>query len=63
MSPVCQLAVSQLFRTDSVLPSRDVAELVASRAMALGYRLVSLVPYGRRGKWRLMLAYPVEVSA
>lgn len=60
---MCQLAVSELFRTDSVLPSRDVAELVASRAVALGYTLVSLVPYGRRGRWRLMLAYPEEVAA
>lgn len=60
---MCKLAVSELFRTDSVLPSRDVAELVASRAVALGYTLVSLVPYGWRGRWRLLLAYPTEVAA
>lgn len=55
---MCELRPGERYPLVSRHASRGLAEMLWARAEAVGYRLVSLTPYGMRGKWRLILAYP-----
>ena len=55
---MCKLTLSELFPLVSRHRDRGAALMLRDLAVAKGYRFVSLTPYGVRGKWRLVLAYP-----
>ena len=55
---MCALTLSELIPVVQVHKCKVYADMAWAQAEALGYRLVSLQPWGRRGKWRLVLDYP-----